>query len=194
MADEKEEKKEIEPKVTEVSEKPEKVTTDVKEVSEKTEEVKKDNEEASEVPTDTKKTTEPIVEENTDTKETESAEIPEIAADEKVKVEILPHSDVKTGMLVRVHEKIKDINSKGEERERVQVFEGLVMNVRGGGPSRTITVRKNSKGWMVEKIYPLSSPNLDKIEVVKTYRVRRANLSYLKGKFKRKLKEVKISK
>ncbi len=106
-------------------------------------------------------------------------------------VEVLPNSDIVTGMLVRVHEKIKDVNSKGVEKERVQVFEGLVIGTRGAGHSRTMTVRKNSKGWMVEKIFPLSSPNIDKIEVVKQYRVRRAKLSYLRGDFKRKLKEIK---
>ena len=97
-------------------------------------------------------------------------------------------------MIVRVHEKIKDINSKGEERERVQVFEGMVLGVRGGGVSRTITVRKDSKGFMVEKIFPLSSPKIDKIEIVKEHRVKRAKLTYLRGRFKRKMKEIKKDK
>ncbi len=136
----------------------------------------------------------PVVEANTDTKENTAPEIPSVEEGEKVSVEELPHDDLETGMLVRVHERIKDTNSKGEARERIQIFEGLVMGLRGAGPSRTVTVRKNSKGWMVEKIFPLSSPNLTKVEVVKKYRVRRAKLSYLKGKFKRKLKEVKTAK
>lgn len=105
-------------------------------------------------------------------------------------VEELPYSDIQSGMIVRVHERIIDVNSKGEEKQRVQVFEGLVLAVRGGGVSRTITVRKNSKGWMVEKIFPLSSPNLEKIEVVKQYKVRRAKLSFLRGRFRRKMKEM----
>lgn len=105
-------------------------------------------------------------------------------------VEELPYSDIRSGMIVRVHERIIDVNSKGEEKQRVQVFEGLVLAVRGGGVSRTITVRKNSKGWMVEKIFPLSSPNLEKIEVVKQYKVRRAKLSFLRGRFRRKMKEM----
>lgn len=113
----------------------------------------------------------------------------EIEAD--AEVEELPNSDIRPGMLVRVHERIIDTNSKGEEKERVQMFEGLVIGTRGAGSSRTMTVRRNAKGWMVEKIFPLSSPNVDKIEVVKQYRVRRAKLSYLRGNFKRKLKEVK---
>jgi large subunit ribosomal protein L19 len=104
--------------------------------------------------------------------------------------EVLPHDQIRTGMIVRVHERIVDVNAKGEERQRIQIFEGLVMNVRGGGASRTITVRKNAKGWIVEKIYPLSSPNVEKIEVVKQYKVRRANLSFLRGRFRRKMQEM----
>ena len=118
------------------------------------------------------------------------AELPETMEGEVEKVE-LPHRDVTSGMWVRVHEKIKDVNAKGEEKERVQVFEGLVIGVKGAGVSRTMTVRKNSKGWMVEKIFPLSSPNIEKVEFVKQYRTRRAKLSYLRGRFRRKLKEIK---
>lgn len=127
--------------------------------------------------------------EQTEEKAPEAAEIPEV--EEDAPAEELPHENIVPGMLVRVHEKIKDTNSRGEERERVQIFEGMVIGVRGGGVSRTVTVRKNSKGWMVEKIFPLSSPNIEKIEVVKQYRVRRAKLNHLRGRFKRKLKEVK---
>ncbi len=100
------------------------------------------------------------------------------------------HPDLRSGMVVKIHEKIKDVNAKGEEKERVQIFEGMILNVRGAGLSRTITVRKNAKGWMVEKIYPIASPNLQKIEIVKQYQVRRKNLSYLRDIFKRKMKEV----
>jgi len=102
-----------------------------------------------------------------------------------------PHTDLEPGMIVRVHEKIKDVSAKGQERERVQVFEGLIIGMKGKDISRTMTVRKNTSGWMVEKIFPLSSPNLEKVEVVKKFRTRRAKLSYLRDKFKRKLKEVK---
>src|SRR3989344_202701 len=86
--------------------------------------------------------------------------------------------DVKPGMVVRVHEKIKDVNAKGEERERLQAFEGTVMSVRGAGASRSMTVRKVTGGWGVEK----------------SCKDRRANLSYLtnkRSKFKRPMKEQK---
>ncbi len=116
--------------------------------------------------------------------------IPETVAGEAETVE-LPNRDIRTGMWVRVHEKIKDVNAKGEEKERVQVFEGLVIGVKGSQISRTMTVRKNSKGWMVEKIFPLASPNIEKIEVIKRYQTNRAKLNFLRGRFRRKMKEVK---
>ncbi|MBU1126603.1 50S ribosomal protein L19 [Patescibacteria group bacterium] len=118
------------------------------------------------------------------------ASIPETVEGEAEVVE-LPNRDIKTGMWVRVHEKIKDVNSKGEEKERIQVFEGLVIGVKSAQISRTMTVRKNSKGWMVEKIFPLASPNIEKIEVVKQYQTHRAKLNFLRGRFRRKMKEIK---
>ena len=114
---------------------------------------------------------------------------PETPAEEP-EVEELPHSNIRPGMTVRVHERIRDVSPKGEARERVQVFEGMVLKQKGAQNQKTITVRKITKGFGVEKIFPLSSPNITKIEVVKEARVRRANLSYLR-KFKRKLREVK---
>lgn len=104
----------------------------------------------------------------------------------------LPHRDLKPGMVVRVHEIIKDTNAKGEERERVQVFEGTILGLNGSGITRTMTVRKVSGGIGVEKIYPLSSPHVEKVEIVKEYRTRRAKLWFLrKGKTKRRMKEVR---
>jgi large subunit ribosomal protein L19 len=96
--------------------------------------------------------------------------------------------DIKTGQIIRVHEKIQDVNAKGESRERIQLFEGLVIGVRGSGASRTFTIRKETDGYGVEKIFPISSPNLAKIEVVKTFKVRRAKLGFVKN-FARRLKE-----
>ena len=101
------------------------------------------------------------------------------------------YPDVAAGCVVRVHEKITETNAKGEEKQRVQVFEGMVIQRKHGkGITATITVRKESDGIGVEKNYPLSAPIVEKIEVVKRFKVRRANLSYLRNYFKR-LKEIK---
>jgi large subunit ribosomal protein L19 len=100
--------------------------------------------------------------------------------------------DLKPGMTIRVHERIQDVSAKGEERERIQIFQGIIIAMRGGNVSRTMTVRKVSGGYGVEKIYPLQSPSISKVELVKQAKVRRAKLSYLKNlrhAFKRKLKE-----
>jgi large subunit ribosomal protein L19 len=82
----------------------------------------------------------------------------------------------KAGDTVRVHVKVKEGN-----RERIQVFEGVVIKRRGGGISETYTVRKVSYGVGVERTFPLHSPKVDKIEVVRRGRVRRAKLYYLRN-------------
>lgn len=99
----------------------------------------------------------------------------------------------KPGMVVKVHQKIKETNTKGEEKERVQIFEGTVIAARHGSEAgSTITVRKVSEGVGVEKIFPIHSPVVDKIEVVKQLVVRRARLNYLRNpEFRRKMKDVK---
>jgi len=94
-------------------------------------------------------------------------------------------------MIVKVHQKIRETNSKGEEKERIQIFEGMVIAMKGGkSVSATVTVRKISEGIGVEKIYPLHSPVVAKIELVRRMRVRQARPYYLRT-HKRKLKEVK---
>lgn len=101
-------------------------------------------------------------------------------------------NELQAGQTVRLHERIKDVSPKGEERERIQVFEGMILALGGKGISRTITLRKISDGVGVEKIYPINSPVVAKIELVKTARVRQAKLGYLKSikrHFKRKLEE-----
>ncbi len=99
----------------------------------------------------------------------------------------------KPGMVVKVHQKIKETNTKGEEKERVQIFEGIIIAAKHGQESGgTITVRKIASGVGVEKIFPIHSPAIDKIEVVKQYEVRRAKLHFMrKPEFKRKMNEKK---
>ncbi len=115
-----------------------------------------------------------------------------VASPKQGEVTVIRVEDLKPGMTVRVHEKISDVSAKGEARERVQIYEGLILGLRGAGLSRTMTVRKNANGWGVHKIYPVRSPVVSKIELVKQAKVRRAKLSYIidqKKPFKRKLKE-----
>lgn len=82
-----------------------------------------------------------------------------------------------TGDTVRVYGKVKEGN-----RERVQVFEGTVLKIQGGSNRTTFTVRKNSNGVGVEKTWPLHSPNVEKVEVVRRGKVRRAKLNYLRDR------------
>lgn len=98
------------------------------------------------------------------------------------------------GMTVRIHQRITDVTPEGKERERIQIFDGMVLAHHGGAtPGATITVRKISEGIGVEKIFPLHLPTIEKIEVVKQARVRRARLYFLRTNPK-KLKEIKKKK
>ena len=81
------------------------------------------------------------------------------------------------GDTVKVHCNIKEGN-----RERIQIFEGTVLKRQGGSSRETFTVRKNSNGVGVEKTWPLHSPNVEKIEVVRKGKVRRAKLNYLRDR------------
>lgn len=99
--------------------------------------------------------------------------------------------DLKPGMIVRVHQKIKDVNKKGEEKERIQIFEGIVLAVKHGREAgATFTVRKISEGIGVEKIFPMHSPVVASVELVRQMKVTRARPFYLRTHNK-KLKEVK---
>ena len=89
----------------------------------------------------------------------------------------------RVGDTVKVYGKIKEGN-----RERIQVFEGIVLKRQGGGARETFTVRKNSNGIGVEKTWPLHSPNVEKVEVVRKGKVRRAKLNYLRGRVGKKAK------
>lgn len=98
---------------------------------------------------------------------------------------------VKPGMIVRVHQKIKETNTKGEEKERIQIFEGIVLALKHGNQAgATITVRKVSEGVGVEKIFPIHAPVVEKIELVRQMHVRQARPLYLRT-HKKKLREVK---
>ncbi len=87
------------------------------------------------------------------------------------------------GDTVRVYGKIKEGN-----RERIQVFEGIVLKRQGGGARETFTVRKTSGGIGVEKTWPLHSPNVENVEVVRRGKVRRAKLNYLRDRVGKKAK------
>ena len=84
--------------------------------------------------------------------------------------------EFKAGDTVKVHVKVVE-----GSRERIQIFEGVVIRRRGGGISETFTVRKISYGVGVERTSPLHSPRVDKIEVVRRGKVRRAKLYYLRN-------------
>jgi large subunit ribosomal protein L19 len=102
-------------------------------------------------------------------------------------------ADLKPGMTVRVYQKIKELNSKGEEKERVQYYEGIIIAKKHGKEAGgTITVRKISDGVGVEKIFPLNLPTITKIEIKKQNKVRRAKLYFLRD-YNKKMKEVKIA-
>ena len=103
-------------------------------------------------------------------------------------------NNLRSGMIVKVHQKIKETNAKGEEKERIQLYEGMVIAVKHGNePGATITVRKISDGVGVEKIFPIHSPVVAKIELVREMRVRQAKPNYVRT-YKKKLKEIKRDK
>lgn len=89
--------------------------------------------------------------------------------------ELVERPAMRSGDTVRVHVTVRE-----GDKERIQVFEGVVIGVRRGGAKASFTVRKVSFGHGVERIFPLHSPMIDRIEVVRTARVRRAKLYYLR--------------
>lgn len=91
--------------------------------------------------------------------------------------------EFRVGDTVKVYAKIKEGN-----RERIQVFEGIVMKKQGGSNRETFTVRKFSNGVGVEKTWPLHSPHVEKVEVVRHGKVRRAKLNYLRSRVGKKAK------
>ncbi len=98
---------------------------------------------------------------------------------------VLALPEIRPGMTVKVHQKIKE-----GDKTRTQIFEGIVIaRKHGSGTSATITVRKVSNGVGVERIFPLHLPTIEKFEVVKTSKVRRAKLYYLRGKTARETRK-----
>ncbi len=87
------------------------------------------------------------------------------------------HPDFRSGDTVKVHLLIRE-----GEKERVQIFEGVVISRSGAGIQETVTVRKVTHGIGVERIFPIHSPRIDKIEVASMGRVRRAKLYYLRDR------------
>jgi large subunit ribosomal protein L19 len=103
-------------------------------------------------------------------------------------------NNLRSGMIVKVHQKIKETNAKGEEKERIQLYEGMVIAVKHGKEvGGTVTVRKISDGVGVEKIFPINSPVVAKIELIREMKVRQAKPNYVRT-YKKKLKEIKRDK
>ena len=125
-------------------------------------------------------------------KTTDEVKATEPAAETPKAAEVKPAGkrrwDIKPGMTVKVHQKIREITPKGEEKERIQIFEGIIIGIRGAGVSRTFTVRKDSYGIGVEKIFPMDLPTIVNVEPIKQAKVRRAKLYNIKN-YTKKLKE-----
>ena len=91
------------------------------------------------------------------------------------KNQLLKRPDMRSGDTVRVHVKVRE-----GDKERIQVFEGMVIGMHRGGARASFTVRKVSFGQGVERIFPLHSPTVDRIEIVRSAKVRRAKLYFLR--------------
>ena len=92
------------------------------------------------------------------------------------KAQLVQRPAMKSGDTVRVHVKVRE-----GDKERIQVFEGMVIGMHRGGVRASFTVRKVSFGQGVERIFPLHSPTIDKVEVIRSAQVRRAKLNFLRA-------------
>jgi len=98
---------------------------------------------------------------------------------------------IKAGDTVKVWVKIKEKDNKGKEKVRLQAFEGLVLSTKHGNePGATFTVRKVSYGVGIERIFPLFSPMIDKIEVIKRGNVRKSKLYFVREKVSKQIKRL----
>lgn len=107
---------------------------------------------------------------------------------EKEQTKAIDRPILKAGDIVRVETKIQE-----GDKSRIQTFEGTVLGVRGSGPSASFTVRRDASGFGVERIFPLYSPLIAEIEIVKRQKVRRAKLNYLRHAGRRRVKEDELS-
>ena len=130
----------------------------------------------------------PKKEDKAEKKEEKSSSAEAATADkkeEKPKKASLP--EIRPGMTIRLYQRIKE-----GKKERSQYFEGIVLSIKGKTPeTRTVTLRKISEGVAVEKIFPLGSPTIDKIEILKKAKVTQSKLYYLRD-YTKKLKEEKV--
>jgi large subunit ribosomal protein L19 len=92
------------------------------------------------------------------------------------KAQLVARPAMKSGDTVKVHVKVRE-----GDKERIQVFEGMVIGMHRGGIRASFTVRKVSFGQGVERIFPLHSPTIDKVEVIRSAQVRRAKLNFLRN-------------
>ncbi len=147
------------------------------------------------------KKTDALVEEQKEDKKKDDKKSKDVKVEKKEKAEKketkkekTKMTDLKPGMTVRVYQKIKELNIKGEEKQRVQYFDGMVIARKHGKESgATVTIRKVSNGVGVEKIFPINLPTIEKVEIKKKAEVKRAKLYFLKRGYRKKLKETKVS-
>jgi large subunit ribosomal protein L19 len=92
------------------------------------------------------------------------------------KSQLTTRPEIKAGDTVRVHVKVRE-----GDKERIQIFEGVVISLRRGGARASLTVRKVSFGQGVERIFPLHSPSIAKVDVLRSAKVRRAKLYFLRN-------------
>lgn len=163
------------------------------------EEIKK--EETTEVVENTEVTTEETTNEVVDVEiekevEEQAAKVNDVTADVKIDEKSkknIKADDIKVGMYLKIYQRITEKGPKGEDKSRLQMFEGLcIARKHGSEAGSTFTVRKVTKtGHIVEKIFPIYLPTLEKIEVYKTFKAIKSKLYFVRKTNARKLKAIK---